>query len=411
MPLKVSTPIEGLLENYETALAQTGYSITTKMLLAKRADFMIRRHLNAGLAYFDQTIINRYMDEIDDKYFKGNMQKKHYERTKREIDRFVSYVCTGRIDSLSSTLRGARQELTPKFEQIAKEFVAGDFHPNTRCDIRWVTHKYFAWLEGQGFVDLTGVGTIHIQKFLLACSEQYPPSTIHNVRLYLKKLYDFLHATGRVDDNYSALFSFAVNREKRVFPVLPKLDIAKLLDTIDRSTVKGKRDYAVMLLGTVLGLRVCDIVALKLTDIDWLRGEIRIVQSKTANPVILPLTQDVGEALKDYILNGRPNTADKEIFLRINAPHKRLAAAVTVGEIYRDCCIAAGLPANKRFHNLRRALGTSMVTNGISIYDVAQVFGDKDVNSTKPYLATDTEHLKMCALSFAGIAPAGGDAQ
>lgn len=411
MPSKEKIPVERLLENYETALAQTGYSITTKLLLVKRAELIIRRHLNAGLAYFDQTTINRYTGEIDDKYFKGNMQKKHYERTKREIDRFVSYVCIGRIDSLPSTLRGARQELTPKFEQIAKEFAAGDFHPNTRCDIRWVTHKYFNWLEGQGFIDMTGVGAIHIQKFLLACSEQYPPSTIHNVRLYLKKLYAFLYATGRVDDNYSALFSFSVNREKKVFPVLPKSDIAKLLDTIDRSTVKGKRDYAIMLLGTVLGLRACDIVALKLADIDWLRGEIRIVQAKTANPVILPLTQDVGEALKDYILNARPSAVDHEIFLRIKAPHTKLAAAVTVGEIYRDCCIAAGLPANKRFHNLRRALGTSMVTNGISVYDVAQVFGDKNVNSTKPYLATDMEHLKMCALSFEGIAPAGGDAQ
>lgn len=123
MPPKETIPIERLLEGYKTALAQTGYSITTKLLSVKRAKLMIRRHLNAGLAYFDQTIINRYMGEIDDKYFKGNMQKKHYERTKREIDHFVSYVCTGRIDSLSSTLRGARQELTPKFEQIAKEFV------------------------------------------------------------------------------------------------------------------------------------------------------------------------------------------------------------------------------------------------------------------------------------------------
>ena len=156
-----------------------------------------------------------------------------------------------------------------------------------------------------------------------------------------------------------------VNWEKRVFPVLPKSDIAKLLDAIDRTKVKGKRDYAIMLLGTVLGLRACDIVTLKLTDIDWLHGEIRIMQSKTSNPVILPLTQDVGEALKDYILNARPDTADSEIFLRINAPHTRLAAAVTVGEIYRDCCIAAGLPASKRFHNLRRALGTSMVANGV----------------------------------------------
>jgi len=182
------------------------------------------------------------------------------------------------------------------------------------------------------------------------------------------------------------------------------LDIAKLLETIDRSKVRGKLDYAIMMLGTVLGLRACDIVALKLTNIDWLRGEIRIVQSKTANPVILPLTQDVGEAMKDYILNARPSTADHEIFLRIKPPHTKLTSAVTVGEIYRDCCIAAGLPANKRVHNLRRALGTSMVTNGISVYDVAQVFGDKNINSTKPYLATDVKHLKMCALSFAGIA-------
>ncbi len=408
MPIKENIPIEGLLEGYETALTQTGYSITTRLLSVRRAELMIRRHLNTGLAYFDQAIINRYTGEVDDKYFKGNMQKKHYERTKREIDRFVSYVHTGRIDALPSTLQGARQKLTQKFEQIAEEFIAGDFHPNTRCDIRWVTYKYFAWLEEQGFTDIADAEAIHIQKFLLACSERYAPSTLHDVRLYLKKLYAFLYTTGRAEDDYSALFSFAVNREKKVFPVLPKSDIAKLLDTIDRSTVKGKRDYAIMMLGTVLGLRACDVVALKLTDIDWRRGEIRIVQSKTSNPVVLPLTQDVGEALKDYILNARPSTTDKEIFLRINAPHKKLAAAVTVGEIYRDCCIAAGLPASTRFHNLRRALGTSMVKNGISVHDVAQVLGDKNANSTKPYLAADTEHLKMCALSFAGIAPEEG---
>lgn len=408
MPKREKIPIEGLLDGYEAALTGMGYSITTKLLLVRRAELMIRRHQNAGLAYFDQAIINCYTGEIDDKYFKGNMQKKHYERAKREIDRFVSYIHTGKSDALPSTLCGVRQRLTPKFEQIAEEFIAGDFHPNTRCDIRWVTYKYFSWLEEQGFNSPSGAGALHIQKFLLTCSERYAPSTIYNVRLYLKKLYSFLYETGRTESSHSELFSFSVNREKKVFPVLPKSDIAKLLDTIDRDSTKGKRDYAIMLLGTVLGLRACDVVALKLTDIDWLRGEIRIVQSKTSNPVILPLTQDVGEALKDYILNARPSTADKEIFLRIRAPHTRLSAAATVGDIYRDCCIAANLPANKRFHNLRRALGTSMVTNGVSVYDVAQVFGDRNINSTKPYLATDMEHLKMCALPFEGIAPGGG---
>jgi integrase len=217
-----------------------------------------------------------------------------------------------------------------------------------------------------------------------------------------------LYAAGQCESNYSALLSFTVSRETKVYPTLPKSDIAKLLDAIDRTSISGKRSYAIMMLGTVLGLRACDVIALKLTDIDWPRGEIRIVQSKTSQPLVLPLTQDVGEALQDYILNARPKTKAKEVFLRFNAPHTALKSAVSIGEIYEDCCIAAGLPVSRRFHNLRRSLGTSMVANGVSVYDVAQVFGDGNVESVKPYIAADTEHLKMCALPFDGIAPVGG---
>lgn len=408
MPMQTKIPLAGLLEGYESALTEMGYSITTKLLFVRRAELLIRKHLTNGLDYLDQTIVNGYVKEIDDRYFKGEIEKRHYDRTKREITRFVNYANSGSGASLPSILRGARQKLTPEFQKIADDFLSGEFHPNTRCDMRWVTHKYFAWLEKQGFQNLSGVEGVQIQKFLLVCSEQYAPSSIYNILLYLKKLYAFLHESGQTESDYKELLSLQVNREKKVYPSLPKSDIAKLLDAIDRSTIKGKRDYAIMMLGTVLGLRACDIVNLKLTDIDWLRGEIHILQSKTSNTVLLPLTQDVGEALQDYILNARPDTDSEEIFLRINAPHTRLAAAVTLGEIYRDCCIGAGLLPSKRFHNLRRTLGTSMVSNGVSVYDVAQVFGDKDINSTKPYLAVDTEHLKMCALPFDGIAPSGG---
>lgn len=226
-------PLSGLIEGYEAALAKMGYSITTKLLFVRRAELMVRQHLNARLEYFDQAVINHYISRIDNKYFKGDMQKRHYERAKREIDRFVSYVHSGKSEALPSTLRGARQRLTSGFEEIAEEFIAGNFHPNTRCDIRWVTYKYFGWLEGQGFTSLSGVGALHIQKFLLDSSKHYAPGTIHNMRLYLKKLYAHLHETGRSEDDHSLLFSFAVNREKKVFPALPKSDIAKLLDAIN----------------------------------------------------------------------------------------------------------------------------------------------------------------------------------
>ena len=68
MITREKVPVEGLLESYEAALMQTGYSITTKLLLIRRADLMIRQHLNEGMVYFDQSVINRYLREIDDRY-------------------------------------------------------------------------------------------------------------------------------------------------------------------------------------------------------------------------------------------------------------------------------------------------------------------------------------------------------
>ena len=411
MPTTTEMSLTGLLDGYETTLTGMGYGYATKLELLKRAGVIIRRHEDQGLECIDPEIIADYAREIDDRYFNNELKWHYYRALTREIQRFVNYVDSGKSDALPSPLRGSKQKLTPKFEQIANVFVSEKFHPNTRSDIRWVTRKYLAWLEDQGHMNLIGVGASHIQRFLLFCSERYAPSSIHDIKLYLKKLYAYLYTTGQSESAYSALLSFTVSREKRVYPTLPKSDIAKLLDVIDRASLMGKRNYAVMMLGTVLGLRACDVVALKLSDIDWQSGEIKIMQSKTARPLVLPLTQDVGEALQDYILNARPKSKAKEVFLRIKAPHTALMTAVSIGEIYEDCCIAAGLPASRRFHNLRRSLGTSMVSNGVSVYDVAQIFGDGNVESVKPYIAADMEHLKMCALSFDCIAPIGGGIQ
>lgn len=111
--------VEGLLEGYEAALIQTGYSITTKLLLIRRAELLIRRHLNMDRAYFDQGVIDHYTREIDDKYFKGNMQEKHYERSKRGIDRFVNYVRTGKLSGLLHHCRASGKHPFPQFASCA----------------------------------------------------------------------------------------------------------------------------------------------------------------------------------------------------------------------------------------------------------------------------------------------------
>ncbi len=106
------------------------------------------------------------------------MNKHYYEGVRRAIEKFIAYICSGKAGMLPSPLKGSRQKLNSLFQQIAYEFLSGDFHANTRCDMRWVTHKYFAWLEEQGFCDLIGVGAAHIQKFLLECSEACSPGSV-----------------------------------------------------------------------------------------------------------------------------------------------------------------------------------------------------------------------------------------
>jgi len=393
-----------LLAAYEAALTVYGLGYASRLRFLQRAGTLVLRHERHGKEYLDSEIVADFYREIAERHYSGNVSDMHYWSVRREATRFLHFVETGEV-KLPNPQRGARQALTPEYERMAENYLSGDMHPNTRNDARWVAHKYFAWLDEHGYSDLHGVGAEQIQKFLLDCSLKMSMNSIHNVKLHLAKLYVYLYKSGLSESPYQGLFSFKVNRESKMRPVMSRDEIAKVLCGIDRKTVGGKRAYAVIMLGVVLGLRACDVANLKLSDIDWLRGEIKILQQKTAETVVLPLTKDVGEALKDYILNARPDTDAKHIFVRMLAPHEPLKAAVTIGEIFRDCCKAVDLDYGKQFHILRRSLGTSLVNAGTPVTTVAQILGHTNMDSAKKYIAVDSEHLKLCAQPFDGIAP------
>lgn len=334
----------------------------------------------------------------------------------REVERFVCFVKNGEV-KLPNPLAGARTILLPEFQRVVDGFLDSNIanykisgahiSQNTRNDMRWVVYKYFEWLCKQGFKDLSKVGAEQIQKYLLFCSETMSMGSVHDTRIYLHKLYAYLYESGLSKSSYGILLSFTVNRGSKVPEIHHNDELAALLETIDHTTIEGRRAYAVMMLGVVLGLRAIDVVNLKLQDIDWVNGEIKILQAKTAISVILPLTKDVGEALQDYILNARPKSDSSQVFLRLKTPHTGLKSAVTIGEIYCACCKASGLPESRRFHTLRRSRGTSMLAAGEPVTMVAQVLGHAEVDSTKKYISVDEEHLKICALTFDGIKPGG----
>ena len=400
--------LSALMEDYDTALKNHGLGVRHRLYSVQRVVMLIKRHEVVGEKYFNSQILADYFLELSEKSYSGEITERYAQEQRYASERFSHFVNTGEIRGQINR-SGARVELLEEFQAITDKFLASDdFHPNTRNDMRWVAHKYFDWLTSQGYKNLRGVGAMQIQKFLLYCTETMATSSVRNIMLYMKKLYEYLYASGKSDSPYAALLSFMVKRETKVPKVHQADELGALLEAINRETVEGKRAYAVMLLGTVLGLRACDVVALEFSNVDWINGEIKILQAKTSNTVVLPLTTDVGEALEDYILNARPNINSPQIFCSLRPPFHPLKAAVTIGEIYRDCCKAAGLPVSKKFHTLRRSLGTSMLASGSPVATVAQVLGHEEVDSTKKYIAVDTKHLKLCALPFTGIKPTKG---
>ena len=121
-------------------------------------------------------------------------------------------------------------------------------------------------------------------------------------------------------DLSAALPKIRVPRDAKIPSVWEQELVVRLLAAVDRSSTKGKRDYVILLLACRLGLRAGDIRTLKLDQLHWEDSTIEITQSKTGTPLRLPLTGEVGDALIDYLKSGRPQTAHREIFLKVNPP-------------------------------------------------------------------------------------------
>lgn len=177
----------------------------------------------------------------------------------------------------------------------------------------------------------------------------------------------------------------------------------KLLTAIDRGNPSGKRDYAIILLIARLGVRVGDVNKLKFENIDWRKGCIRFVQSKTQNPVCLPLLKDVGWAIIDYVQNGRPKINSPYIFLTHTPPFKNYADEnhlhATIQK-YMAMTDIQNQPRKKRgMHSLRYSLANRLQENRETAHTISSALGHSSPDSAAVYVKTDIDLLRECALT------------
>lgn len=181
---------------------------------------------------------------------------------------------------------------------------------------------------------------------------------------------------------------------------LPWATVCALLQSIDRTTPQGLRDYTMLFLITTYGLRAGEIIALTLDSIDWRRRLLRISQRKTGTPLLLPLTDAAGAILVRYLRRARPSSPHRELFLRGRAPAGVLERTA-VTEVFQKWVRRSGLPI--RFHGphcLRHSYAVHLLRRGVALKTLGDLLGHRTAESTCVYLRLATDDLRSVALAL-----------
>ena len=225
------------------------------------------------------------------------------------------------------------------------------------------------------------------------CKDKY----LSTVRLFCRFLYEQKYIGRNVGyvigrNNYP-------RREK--LPSIYNADEIKCIEeAVDQSSAVGKRNYAMLLLATRLGLRCSDIAGLTFENLDWNRDLICLIQFKTKKVIELPLLSDVGEAIINYMKYGRPVSGLRQVFLTAHAPYRPVTSLIINAAVSKSIKESGVDVKDRKFgpHAMRHSLASQLLNNGASLPVISETLGHSNTQATMNYLRIDINNLMRCSL-------------
>lgn len=260
--------------------------------------------------------------------------------------------------------------------------------------------RYFHYLTSQGVESIERITGEHIHGYLRSISAYSNQSKDHMMRT-VRQFMEFCWQEKYHPQNLAG-FAPNVHYDKRThIPSAYSYDeVKKILSMVDRSNPVGKRNYAILLLITRLGLRSGDVSRLRFENFDWEHNRITLTQHKTGQPLTLPLLEDVGLAVIDYLKFGRPKSDSNAVFLSHKSPVKELNSSSLYG-IVSDYILKSGLtvPGKKRGpHSLRHSLASRLLEENVPLPVISEILGHATAETTAVYLTIGIDQLRRCAL-------------
>jgi len=263
--------------------------------------------------------------------------------------------------------------------------------------------RFMDYLVSQNVKDCKSINLSLIQSYIRTLSG-YTYKTVEQNICSMRALFRFLLETEEVQTDFAAKTPMVQARKQTRIPsVWTKDELKKLIEAIDRGSPKGKRDYAIILLACCLGMRCKDIKQLKMEHFHWEEKKLVFTQSKTRTPLSLPLTQEVGWSVIDYLKYGRPKIDSPYIFVKHLAPFGTFAEEDHLSQLIKRYMELAHIPILKKrrgMHSLRHTMASMLLEKDTPLSTISDILGHVDTDSTAVYLKVDIQKLKECSLTF-----------
>ena len=256
--------------------------------------------------------------------------------------------------------------------------------------------------DGDGLKSLATLTSNDIEQFVKLTGERLSRASLQHSVAHLRSFLRYLAIKGKTPVGLDRQIDTPrVYREERLPKTIPWEAVQTLIDSVDRATVKGRRDYAMFQLMVNYGLRACDVVGLKLDDLDWRRSQLVASQHKTGTSLSLPIIEPVGKSLIDWLSNGRPAVDQREVFVRLRGPHGILKpTAVADAFQFWAKHAAITLPTTKGVHCIRHSFAMRMLRQGVSLKTVGDILGHRNRESTCVYIRLALNDLLEVSLNL-----------
>lgn len=313
---------------------------------------------------------------------------------------------TFRRKKAEEVIQGGLKEDIEIFMEYKKSLLRSQ---STQNQYRLDLLRFNIFLDETGISDVSQITTALILQYIQERMARFTQPTIRHALTSIRQFLFFLHETGRTKLNYSLVVpNCSAPPPQKIPSTYSKEEIERLLGVMDRADPKGKRDYAMILIASRLGLRSSDICQLKFTELDWKQNRILLKQKKTGAQIELPLLSDVGEAIIDYLKYGRPQSDLPFVFLKHVPPYDGVTRSAFVNTIKTGMRRAGIIHDGNRKHGphaLRHSLATVLLEQHTPLPVITGILGHKNPETTKIYLAIDLTSLRKCALIVPAIAP------